>query len=246
MRQKTLQKLLLWELEEYLAFPILELLLFTAIYSIINQSILEISPVMSYSNLHWGIQNVFLFLIFVTSAILSRIFAGSYGKGETKVLLSYPVKRWQVFLSKFLAMFFTLCIIYGAIFSLHIYLHALNFFEPMFYISLLSIFLQILLMSTVVVVVSLLLKNEIVAILTSILLLYGIDNITTATSYLNSTGRFKIVFAYYGQLTHDILPTAMVNVPEIEEVILAFSIPTIISALLIFMSIFYFSKMEVD
>lgn len=246
MKLKNLRSLLAWELEEYMSFPILELILFTAIFSILNQPILEISPSKSYSNLHWGIQNVFLFLIFVIATVLSRNFAGSYAKGEIKMLLSYPVKRWQLFFSKFMAMFLMFCTIYGAIFSFQIYLNSINPLEPMFFISLLGMFLQILLMSSIVVAVSLIVKNEIVSILSSILILYGIDSVVVAGSYFNATGRFKIVFGYYGYLTHGALPTAIMTFPRLEEVFFAFSIPIIISTLLLIISLVYFRKIEVD
>ncbi|HDQ06075.1 MAG TPA: hypothetical protein ENN36_05075, partial [Candidatus Bathyarchaeota archaeon] len=209
MQTEHFFNLMKWELEEHLSFPMLEIIIGIAIYSILTTPPLFFLSDMTYSNLHWGIQNVFLFLIFVVSAIFPRSFAGSFVRGETKLLLSYPVKRWQLFLSKFISLFLAVSVVYCAVFSLNVYLQGLNPFEPLFYVSLLGLLLQMLLFCSIAVSLSLIVKNEIVSILASILFLYGVEGIVSAGSYWSYTGRFKFLFGYFGLRTHGELPMGL-------------------------------------
>jgi ABC-type transport system involved in multi-copper enzyme maturation permease subunit len=236
-----------WELEEYMSFPILEIFIVVAIYSILTMPSLEFLSDKTYSNLHWGIQNVFLFLIFAVSAIFARSFAGSFVKGEIKLLLSYPVKRWQLFLSKFVSLFLVVFVVYCAVFSVQIYLQVLSPFEPMFYVSLLGLLLQMFLFCSITVCLSLLVKNEIISILLSILFLYGLEGIVSAGSYWSYTGRFKFLFGYFGIMTHGELPSGLMNNPTIENVVIAIIIPIVISTFLLILSLTYFTRvMEID
>jgi ABC-type transport system involved in multi-copper enzyme maturation permease subunit len=240
-------KLMRWELEEYTSFPMLEVLIVVAIYSVLTMPMGEMDPAKSYSNLHWGIQTVFLFLIFTVGALVSHSFAGSFGKGETKLLLSYPVKRSQLFLSKFTALFLVLSAVYGAVFSAQFYLLSLSPLEPLFYVSLLGVLLQLLLFCSITVTFSLALKNEIISILASILLLYGLENVVSAGSIWSSTGQFKVVFGYFGLLAHGELPSGLMIVPTIENFALAVCIPLAISGILLTASFLYFNRiMEID
>lgn len=247
MQPKIFTELMRWELEEYTSFPMLEILILVAVYSILTMPIGEILSVKSYSNLHWGIQTVFLFLIFGVGAVFSRSFSGSFAKGETKLLLSYPVKRWQLFLSKFTALFLVLLAVYGAVFFAQVYLLSLSLFEPMLYVSLLGLLLQLVLFSAVTIVLSLTVKNEIISILASILLLYGLESMSSGGSYWSSTGRFKILFGYFGILTHGELPSGLMTIPSLEDAVAAVSIPLGLSAILLILSLLYFTRvMEID
>jgi ABC-type transport system involved in multi-copper enzyme maturation permease subunit len=247
MQLRDSLKLMRWEVEEYTAFPMLEVLIIVAIYSILTMPIGEIDVIKSYSNLHWGIQTVFLFLIFSVSALVSRSFAGSFAKGETKLLLSYPVKRSQLFLSKFTALFLVLAAVYGAIFSVQVYILSLSLLEPLIYASLLGLFLQLLLFCSITATLSVIVKTEIISILASILLLYGVENIVSTGSYWSSTGRFKVIFGYFGLLTHGELPPGLMINPTIESVAIVISIPIALSAILLIVSLLYFTRvMEID
>lgn len=247
MQLRDSLKLMRWELEEYTAFPLLEVLIMVAIYSILTMPLGEIDVAKSYSNLHWGIERVFLFLIFGVGAVFSHSFAGSFAKGEIKLLLSYPVKRWQLFLSKFTALFLVLFAVYGAVFSVQVYILSLSPFEPMFYVSLLGLLLQLLFFCSITVTFSLITKNEIISILVSILLLYGLENIVSSGSYWSSTGQFRIIFGYFGYLTHGELPTGLMMNPTLENLALAISIPLALSAILLSASLLYFTRvMEID
>jgi ABC-type transport system involved in multi-copper enzyme maturation permease subunit len=236
-----------WELEEYLSFPAIEIIIAVAIYSILTLPPLEFFTNKTYSNLHWGIQNVFLYLIFVVSAIFALSFSGSYVKKETKLLLSYPVKRWQLFLSKFSALFLTVFVVYSAVFSLQVYLQLLSPFEPMFFVTLLGLFLQMLLFCSIATSLSLIIKSEIISILASILLLYGLEGILSPGSYWSYTGRFKFIFGYFGVITHGELPSGLMNNPTIENVAISVVIPLVISSFLLISSLFYYTRiMEID
>lgn len=247
MQSKPFIQLMKFELEEYLGFPMLEIILVIAIYSIFTMPLASFNVNSSYSNLHWGIQNVFFFSIFVISAIFARSYAGSFVKGETKLLLSYPIKRWQLFMSKFVVLFLAISIVYSGVFSVQAYLQALNPFEPMLYVSMLGLILQILLFCSIAMSLSLVIKNEVVSILAPILFLYGLENIVDSGSYWSYTGRFKFLFGYFGLQTHGELPIGLMNNPSIENVVLSIIIPLVFSAVLIILSLTYFTRvMEID
>lgn len=239
-------KLLRWELQEYLSFPVFELMLFIAIYSILNQSTVDISYSSSYSNLHWGVQNIFFFMMLAVGAFLSRSFSGSISKGEIKMLLSCPLKRTQIFASKFIAMFLTFFCVYSVVFSVQIYLRSLSVFEPMFYVSIMSFAFQLLLMCSIATLIGIFVKNEMVSILTSILLLYGIENLVSGGSYLSYTGRFKMIFGYFSAMTHGTVPNGIMTIATLSDILLAVCIPIIVSVLLITAASIYFKHMEID
>jgi ABC-type transport system involved in multi-copper enzyme maturation permease subunit len=236
-----------WELEEYLSLPVLSFLVASAIIAVLAQPITNISPEHSYVNLYYGSSTVFVILTLVAGVFFSRSFAGSMGRGEIKMMLSYPVKRWQVFLSKLTAMFLTIFVIYGVTYSLHLYLDALSLFEPMFYLSLCAFLLQLVLICAVSVAVSMVTKNEIMSTLAAVLLLLGLDSVIGVNNYLSAQGRFRFLFQYFGKLTHGSLPLGDNLIVTVEDIIVAVSIPVLIFAFLLILSFMYFTRaMEVD
>lgn len=244
-----LRKLLTWELEEYLSFPIIIVVLLIAICTILTPAIIETSATRSYSNLLSGIQTVFLFLIFMAGALFCHSFAGSLSKGETKLILSYPVQRSHLFLSKFIALFTVLFAVYAGVFALQIYLLALSPFEPLFYVSLLLVALQLLLVCAISTALSVITKNEMLSILLSVLLLFGIENIAARISLVSFTGRFTTGFAFVSQQVHGVLPSgAGISVaPTLSDALLSIFVTIGISAFLfVFSYIYYTRKMEID
>jgi len=240
-------RLILWELQEYLNFPMLEILVFVVIYSVLNQPTIEISISDGYSNLHFGLQDIFFFMMLAAGVLISRSFGASISKGEIKTLLSYPLKRWQVFAAKFTALYFVLLCIYTAVFSVQIYLLKLSIFEPMFYVSVLGLALQLLLMCSVTTVIVLVAKNEIISSFASILLLYGLENVVSPMSVSSYRGRFDILFGYFGVMTRGRLPVPMIIEYTLNDALLAVSIPIGISALLLLFAVTYFVRiMEID
>lgn len=243
-----LRKLLTWELEEYLAFPIIEVIILIAICTVLTPSIIETSATLSYNNLLSGIHTVFLFLIFVAAALFCHSYAGSLSKGETKLVLSYPVQRSYLFLSKFLALFTVLFAVYAGVFMLQVYLLALSPFEPLLYASLLFVALQLLLVCAISTALSVITKNEMLSILVSALLLFGIENIAAHISLVSFTGRFTNGFAFVSQQVHGVLPGVGVSVaPTMGDALLSLFVTIGISTFLfVFSYVYYTRKMEID
>ncbi|MGB9914876.1 MAG: ABC transporter permease [Candidatus Bathyarchaeales archaeon] len=246
---KQVRELIMWELEEYLSFPSLEILIIIAIFTILSSPIVETTPALSFSNLISGARTIFMFLIFVTVIIFSHSYAGSIERGETKMLLSYPVKRGHLFLAKFTVLFTVIFIIYAGVFALQIYLLALNILEPLFYTLVLFLALQILLICSVTTALSLITKSEIMASLLSTLFLFGLENIAATTSLISFTGRFIISFAFISKQLYGVLPSGieLSAVPTIMETCISLLAIVGISFFLIMFSYIYYShKMEID
>lgn len=236
-----------WEIEEYLNLPVLAFLIASALIAVLATDVTNVAPERVYINLFYGSGIFFMVLTVVAGAFFSRSFAGGIGRGEVKLVLSYPVKRWQLFLSKFTAMFLTIFVVYGLAYSLHLYLDALSVFEPMFYVSLFAFLLQLLLACGVSVALSMVTKNEVMSILAAVLLLLGLDTLAGYESYLSAQGRFRFLFQYFGQLTHGSPPFGENFVATSGDVLTAVMVPIIVFVSLIVISFAYFTRfMEVD
>lgn len=248
MKFKTFCGLVRWAFEEYLSFPMLEVIIVSAVIGVLAQTQTVIQFEYGYSLLYMQVGTLFMFITFTVSAVFSRGFAGSSSRGEDKLLLSYPVKRWHLFLSKFMAMFLTFIAVFFVAYSMHLYLSVLGLFEPMFYSGLFGLFLQLLLVCAVTVAISMITKNEAVAILSSVLLLLGIESITGSTSYLSAEGRLKFIFAYFGRLILGKAPYTLDNlVVTTDDIIMTISVPLFVSMFLLALSFVYFTRfMEVD
>ena len=92
-----LRRLLIWELEECFAFPMLEVILIIAIFTVLTPAIIEVSSASSYYNLTSGIQPIFLFLIFITGVLFCHSYAGSISRGETKWFFPIPFSEVNCF-----------------------------------------------------------------------------------------------------------------------------------------------------
>lgn len=116
MAQHKFLGLMRWEIEEYLSLPLLIFLVASAIIATLSYTYFG-APT-PYYNLFYGSGTVLLILALVAGAFFARSYAGSIGRGETKLMLSYPIKRSQLFLSKFTALFLgSLCHIHSNILS---------------------------------------------------------------------------------------------------------------------------------
>jgi len=249
MKFRTFCGLVRWAFEEYLSFPMLEVLIASAVIGVLAQTTIVIHFQHNYSVLYQMTGTLFMFITFSVSAVSARGFAGSSSKGEDKLLLSYPVKRWHLFVSRFIALFFTFIAVFFAAYSMHIYLSVLSPFEPLFYVGLFGLFLQILLVCAITIAISMFTKNEAISILSSVLLLIGIDSITGGYSYLSAEGRLKYISAYFGEyiLGKSTAGTEQLFVLTTEGLIVAISLPLLISLFLLVMSFAYFTRfMEVD
>ncbi len=236
-----LRRLLVWELEECFAFPMLEVILVIAVLTVLTPTILEVSPASSYVNLTSGIQPIFLFLIFITGVLFCHSYAGGISRGETKMVLSYPVQRSKLFLSKFIALFAVLSIVYVGVFALQIPLLTLNPFEPMFYASVLLVLLQLSLVCTLSTALSIVTKNEVLSILASALVLFGIESIASSDSIVSFTGRFTTGFTFARQYVYGGL-----SAPLIDGLFSVFVVAGISVLLFVFCFVYFTRKMEID
>jgi ABC-type transport system involved in multi-copper enzyme maturation permease subunit len=237
-----LRRLLVWELEECFAFPMLEVILVIAVLTVLTPAIIEVSPASSYVNLTSGIQPIFLFLIFITGVLFCHSYAGGISRGETKMVLSYPVQRGKLFLAKFIALFAVLSIVYIGVFALQIPLLALNPFEPMFYASVLLVILQLSLVCTISTALSIVTKNEVLSILASALLLFGIESIASSESLVSFTGRFTTGFAFARQYVYG----GSSSTPLIDGMFSVFVVAGISVLMFVFSFVYFTRKMEID
>lgn len=236
-----------WEIEEYLSLPIVAFVVGNAIISVLAQTTTNVNPSRMYLNLFYGSAPVLLFLTITTSVLFCRSYGGSIGKGETKLMLSYPIKRQTLFLLKYAMLFVTVMGVYGAAYFLHVYLDGLSVFDPMVYISLFSLFLQLILVSAFSTGVSIATKNEVISILVSVLVLLGLENIAGSQGYFSGEGRFANLFQYFGSLSHTPPPLGPNFIVSETDVSTCIAIPIVFFLILFTMSFLYFTRfMEFD
>jgi ABC-type transport system involved in multi-copper enzyme maturation permease subunit len=245
---RTFSRLLLWEIEGCLNLLTLLLIVASAIVAVLIQSSIPRSLSNSYINLYDGTSTIFLILTLVTCTLFSHSFAGSLEKGELKRMLSYPVKRWQVFTSKIIALTLIVFGVYASAFTLNLYLSSLSPLEPMFYISIVIIFLQLLLVCAVSVGISIALRSELISILASFLLLFGLDMAFNYRSYLSSNGRFTYIFSYFQQVFHPNFSYPILEPPATaQQALISIATPLFVAAIVMIGVFVYFTrKMEVD
>jgi len=243
---KTFSRLFLWEIENLLNLPVLALIVASAILAVLVQSTSITGFTHNYGDLSTGARTIFLILTFVTCTLFSHSFAGSFGRGDLKRMLSYPVKRWQIFISKVFALNLIIFGIYASAYAMNLYINAICLIEPMFYVSLFTIFLQLLFVSAVSVGVSMIAKSELVSIVVSFLLIFGLDN-SFNSSIFSSNGRFTNIFGYFEQITHPGSHSVSLVPPTFEEFTGSILFP-LLSAVVVLVVVFvYFTrKMEVD
>jgi len=246
MAQHKFLGLIRWELEENLSLPLLAFLVASAIIAtMINYNFS--SPYREYTRLFYSSSTVFLISSLVTGAFFARSYAGSIGRGTTKIMLSYPIKRSQLFLSKFIALFLVISAIYLPVFCVHVYVDGLVAFGPMIILSLLGLFLQLMLTCSVAVGISMVTKSEVVSILATVLLLFGLDSILGMWDILSAQGRLFHLFQYFGNEFYGTLPFLSWDPVTANETLLAVLAPIVVFVVLIVGSFVYFTRfMEVD
>jgi ABC-type transport system involved in multi-copper enzyme maturation permease subunit len=246
MVQHKFLGLMRWELEENLSLPLLAFLVASAIIATMVNYRFG-SPYREYTRLYYSSGTVLLISSLVAGAFFARSFAGSISRGTTKIMLSYPIKRSQLFLSKFTALFLVISVIYVPVFSLHVYIDGLAAFGPMILLSLLGIFLHLMLTCSVAVGISMVTKSEVVSILATVLLLFGLDSVLGYRDILTAQGRLFYLFQYYGNELYGKLPFEAWGEVTANETLLAVLAPIVIFVVLIAGSFVYFTRfMEVD
>jgi ABC-type transport system involved in multi-copper enzyme maturation permease subunit len=243
---KTFSRLFIWEIENLLNLPVLALIVASAILAVLVQSTTISNFSHDYSDLTTGASTIFLILTLVTCTLFSHSFADSFGRGDLKRMLSYPVKRWQIFVSKMFALNLVIFGIYASAYAMNLYINAISVLEPMFYVSLFTIFLQLLFVSAVSVGVSMIAKSELVSIVVSFLLIFGLDN-SFNSSIFSSMGRFTNIFGYFEQITHPGSHSVSLVPPTFEEFTGSILFPLLSAVVALVVVFVYFTrKMEVD
>ncbi len=243
---KTFSRLFLWEIENCLNLPVLALIVASAILAVLVQSKSISGFSHNYTDLTTGASTIFLILTLVTCTLFSHSFAGSFGRGDLKRMLSYPVKRWQIFVSKVFALNLIIFGIYASAYSMNLYINAISLLEPMFYVSLFTIFLQLLFVCAISVGISMIAKSELISIVVSFLLIFGLDN-SFNSSIFSSIGRFNNIFGYFEQIIHPGGHSVSSMAVTFEQFTGSIVFPLLTAVVVLMIVFVYFTrKMEVD
>jgi ABC-type transport system involved in multi-copper enzyme maturation permease subunit len=158
------------------------------------------------------------------------------------MILSYPVHRSSLFLSKFMALFSVLSVVYVGVFALQIPFLALNPLDPMFYVSMLLVLLQLFLVCSISTALSVVTKNEVLSILASALLFFGIESVVSGESLVTFTGRFTAGFEFVRQYFHGGL--SLVSMGDV--LVSVFAVLGVSVLLFVFSYVYFTRKMEID
>ncbi len=238
--------LMRWELEEYLSLPLLSFLIAASIIATLSNSGFRETNII-YSNLFFGSATVLLVLGLVAGVLFARSYAGSISRGEAKLMLSYPVKRSELFFSKFTALFLVVFAIFIPVYTVHIYLDSLVAFDPLVFLTLFGLLLQLMLACSVAVGISMLTKSAMLSTIATVLLLFGLDNILGPRNLLSGQGRIYYLLQYFGEQLHGTLPIPSSLGVTANDTLLAVLVPIAAFVVLIGGSYLYFTRvMEVD
>lgn len=241
---RSLFRLFVLEFEEYWDFPTLEIVISACVLSL-----LFYPPNFIESNYKFLVipltQNLSI-LVLIVGVLLSRSLAGSLNKREVITLLSYPIKRWHLLLSKFLVNFVMIYIVSSATLLLNSLLLLSSPLEPVFVVSLVILFIQLLFMCSVTTAISIAVHSEVASILGSILLLYGLEALsTTLKSSFTGISLSQGCMVMFGYLTSWFYHVTTEF--EFQEFFLAFSFSAVTSTLLLIITFAYFQRiMQID
>ncbi|MGQ4915350.1 MAG: ABC transporter permease subunit [Candidatus Asgardarchaeia archaeon] len=209
--------LIFWELEDIFIFPIFEIMVLVAIvffmsfasrsmrlYDVGFKDIFgfyENSEAMFPEYLS-SLSSLALISLIFSSFLFAKSLAGKFNNGELKTLLSYPIKRRDIIIYKFLTNLIVLYLIVGVLSLLDAYLIGLNVFGLPILISLASLFVFILFFCSVSMLISLVFKNESLTIFTSLLLYFSFEFFiqTIGNVYKDSLSLNRIVFNITGYI----------------------------------------------
>ncbi|MHA1721999.1 MAG: ABC transporter permease [Candidatus Baldrarchaeia archaeon] len=176
--------LLLWEFDENFSFPVFEVLVFVAIFFLIGFTSQSMHPYMVwvpvfdmpfYGYLDSSLTGCAFISMFFTGFLFARNIAGKFSNREMKTLLSYPVKRRDLFLSKFFANFIVLYLLFGSVLVFDAVLTGFSVFSPLVGFTLLSLLIGLMFLCSVSMTISLLIKNEALSFFGVFFLIYGLE-----------------------------------------------------------------------
>jgi ABC-type transport system involved in multi-copper enzyme maturation permease subunit len=186
-------QLIRWELEKTFSAPLLAIMLAAALYVFVPSTFGGSSGVPSVAGLlaGWAYEWVFvlgnsvvgsyMFSVFVFAAVASLSFSKDIASGYMKALLSYPVGRARVFLSKF----FVSLIVPFLVFTISLLLVGALVFPSLFvkiplpdmaYVLLIML-VQMFFMLSISVTVSLHVRQPIISFLASVVALIGVQQV---------------------------------------------------------------------
>jgi len=234
MNKKLLQ-LMLWELEEIWRFPALELFAAIAVFFALNSSRFDITY--TFVNFQLCLIQVILVAVFYARSVAACI-----EKREILVLLSNPIKRTTLFLSKFLTNLLIIFLIFGSVVVTGAYLMLLQPWDKQVFIGLLIVFLNVLFLSTLSFTSSLILKTTwggtILPVMIYFGLAFGVPQNSNFPQAIPPTGS-NVIFYYLSK-------TAAYSQYSFEEFIVALMFPIITSIILLLAAFLYFRRMEID
>jgi hypothetical protein len=137
--------------------------------------------------------------------------------------------------------------IYASAYAMNLYINAISLLEPMFYVSLFTIFLQLLFVCAISVGISMIAKSELISIVVSFLLIFGLDNSFNFNDIFTSIGRFSNIFGYFEQITHPGGHYASPIAVTFEQFTGSIVFPLLTAVVVLGIVFVYFTrKMEVD
>jgi ABC-type transport system involved in multi-copper enzyme maturation permease subunit len=223
-----------WELEEIWRFPALELFVAIAVFFALNTPRSDITY--TFSNFQLLIIEVILVAVFYARSVASCI-----EKREILVLLSNPIKRTSLFLSKFLTNLLIIFLICASVVVAGSYLMFLEPWDTKIFIGLLIVFINILFLSTLSFTSSLILKTTwggtILPVIIYFGLAFGIPQNSDFPKAIPPTGS-NVIFDYLTRIAY--------SQYTFEEFIVALVFPTIASIILLLVAFLYFRRMEID
>lgn len=244
MSLKTLRRLCIWEFEAYWGFPFLEIVLSIAIISGLSYYSGFVNVESKCREFGWALYQTYtqLIMIFAVGVSYSRSFADSINSKVMTVLLSYPLRRWEVFLSKFTTNLLSVYVIFGSNVIFNALLFDMNLLDSALYISLLILFVRSIFLCTVAMTVALVARQEAISILGSVLLLYGLEFATAILEppypYLSMARGGALMFDYLiGSLCLGASNVAF------QDFLLAFLFPVVVSSILLSAGLIYFQHM---
>ncbi len=237
-------RLMLVELEAYWNFPVFELVLFTALLSVLSGTS---SLQTGYFYLNQGFYQFGILLqILIIGIIVPRSFAGSISSRQLMVWLSYPTKRWKILLSKLVANFLVLAGTLAFAVLINSALMGVSFLEPGPYVLIAVVAILVMFWCAISMFISVMVKNEAVSVFGFLLLMFGLEFNPLATSgaYASLT-QLRSNMVLYNYLTS--LAYGTRSIYTFQDFTTALVFPLAISLVLILFSVVYFEKvLQID
>lgn len=246
---------MLMEIENVWRFPALELVIATAILTalgtanpIVEQP--ELLRIYHYGvNLSWGTPIFFMFFIMPT--LTARSIAKGLGGNEIRVLLSYPVKRWETFFVKVVIVFIPTFLIFAVAYLFNaFYMYQISPGNALPYGFMTSLLLPTLFITALSFGISFLTKDELKTVLLSLFTLlfleFTSDRLATPFRYMSTSRTGTLINEYLISVSYGRL-TSFLRDHTITDVQIALAFPILTSIILLAGSFVYFQfRLDID